>query len=254
MMNNRRVEICGVNTENLKTIPEKLKIELIKKAQSGDKIARDQMIEGNLKLVLSVVQRFSNRSKSLDDIFQIGTIGLIKAVDNFDISQKTKFSTYAVPMIIGEIRRYMRDNTQLRVSRSMRETAYKAIQVKESIFSETGKEPTIDEIAEKLGTSGENIAVALESISEPISLDEPIFNGDDENLTLMDQIGTDYDESWIDEIFIKQQINNLGKKEKLILSMRFISGMTQVKVAQKLNISQAQVSRIEKNAIKKIRK
>lgn len=253
-MLSKRVEICGVNTGNLKTIPEKLKIELIKKAQSGDKNARNQMIESNLKLVLSVVQRFSNRVKSLDDIFQIGTIGLIKAVDNFDISQNTKFSTYAVPMIIGEIRRYMRDNTQIRVSRSMRETAYKAIQIRENIFSETGKEPTIDEISEKLGISRENIIISLESISDPVSLSEPVFTGNnDENLTLMDQISGENDESWIDEILIKQQIKNLSKKEKLILSMRFLSGLTQTKVAEKLNISQAQVSRIEKHAIKKIK-
>ena len=253
IMLSKRVEICGVNTENLKVIPEKLKIKLIKRAQSGDKNARSQMIEGNLKLVLSVVQRFASKAKSLDDIFQIGTIGLIKAVDNFDISQNTKFSTYAVPMIIGEIRRYMRDNTQIRVSRSMRETAYKAIQIRESIFTENGKEPTIDEIAEKLGISCENIVIALESISDPVSLSEPIFTGNDENLTLMDQISGENDESWLEEILIKEQIKNLSKKEKLILSLRFLSGFTQTKVAEKLNISQAQVSRIEKNAIKKIR-
>ena len=252
-MLSKRVEICGVNTKSLKVIPEELKVKLIKKAQSGDKNARNQMIEGNLKLVLSVVQRFANRAKSLDDIFQIGTIGLIKAVDNFDISQNTKFSTYAVPMIIGEIRRYMRDNTQIKVSRSMRETAYKAIQIRESIFTETGKEPTIDEIAEKLGISCENIVVALESISDPVSLSEPIFTGNDENLTLMDQISSESDDSWLEEILIKEQIKKLSEKEKLILSLRFLSGFTQTKVAEKLNISQAQVSRIEKNAIKKIR-
>ena len=252
-MLSKRVEICGVNTKSLKVIPEELKVKLIKKAQSGDKNARNQMIEGNLKLVLSVVQRFASRAKSLDDIFQIGTIGLIKAVDNFDISQNTKFSTYAVPMIIGEIRRYMRDNTQIKVSRSMRETAYKAIQIRESIFTETGKEPTIDEIAEKLGISCENIVVALESISDPVSLSEPIFTGNDENLTLMDQISSESDDSWLEEILIKEQIKKLSEKEKLILSLRFLSGFTQTKVAEKLNISQAQVSRIEKNAIKKIR-
>ena len=231
-----------------------LQSELIKKAQSGDKNARNQMIEGNLKLVLSVVQRFASRAKSLDDIFQIGTIGLIKAVDNFDISQNTKFSTYAVPMIIGEIRRYMRDNTQIRVSRSMRETAYKAVQIRESILSETGKEPTIDEISEKLNIPSENIIIALESISDPVSLSEPVFAGNnDENLTLMDQIGGENDESWPEVILIKDQIKNLDQKEKLILSLRFLSGLTQTKVAKRLNISQAQVSRIEKNAIKKIK-
>ena len=253
-MNNRKVDLCGLNTNNLKPIPEKTKIDLIKKAHYGDNIARNQMIEGNLKLVLSVIQKFSTRNESLDDIFQVGAIGLIKAIDNFDLSHNTKFSTYAVPMIIGEIRRYIRDNTSIRVSRSMRETAYKAIQIREKILNETGVEPHIDEIARKLGVSPEDISISLESITDPISLEEPIFSGEDESLCLIDQIQDEESESWTDEIFIKQKIKNLTKKEKLILTMRFISGLTQTKVSKKLNISQAQVSRIEKNAIQKIEK
>ena len=249
---NRRVEICGINTSNLKVIPEKMKFDLIKKAQSGDRYAREKLIEGNLKLVLSVIKKFSLKNESIDDIFQIGTIGLIKAVDNFDISHNTKFSTYAVPMIIGEIRRYIRDNTTIRVSRSLKETAYKSIQIREKIFNETGKDPTLDEISKKLEISKENIAISLESVSDPISLEEPI-GSNDEKLLLMDQISNEGDEFWTDEIIIKDRIKNLSEKEKIILSMRFLSGFTQIKVAKRLNISQAQVSRIEKNAIKKIK-
>ena len=252
-MNSRKVEICGVNTENLKVLSEKSKINLIKMAKSGDKKSREKLIECNLKLVLSVVQKFSNRTESLDDIFQVGTIGLIKAIDNFDLSQNTRFSTYAVPMIIGEIRRYLRDNTSIHVSRSMREIAYKSIQVKEEIFCETGREPTVGEISKKLGVSKETISISLESIVDPVSLDEPVFSGEDENVCLVEQIQSNEDEDWVDEILIKDQIKKLSNKEKLILSLRFLKGLTQTKVAKKLNISQAQVSRIEKNAIRKIK-
>lgn len=249
---NKRVQITGINTSNLEVIPEKLKMDLIKKSHAGDKYARDKLIEGNLKLVLRIVQKFSGKSESVDDLFQIGTIGLIKAVDNFDISHNTKFSTYAVPMIIGEIRRYIRDNSPVRVSRSMKEIAYKSIQIREKIFNETGKDPSLDEIAEKLHVSKESIAISLESIADPVSLEEPI-GGDDENLSLMDQISNEGNEFWTDQIMINDRIKNLSKKEKMILSMRFIKGLTQTKVATSLNISQAQVSRIEKNAIKKIK-
>lgn len=252
-MNSRKVEICGVNTGNLKVLSEKSKINLIKMAKSGDKKSREKLIECNLKLVLSVVQKFSNRTESLDDIFQVGTIGLIKAIDNFDLSQNTRFSTYAVPMIIGEIRRYLRDNTSIHVSRSMREIAYKSIQAKEEIFCETGREPTVSEISKKLGVSKETISISLESIVDPVSLDEPIFSGEDENFCLVEQIQSNEDEDWVDEILIKDQIKKLSDKEKLILSLRFLKGLTQTKVAKKLNISQAQVSRIEKNAIRKIK-
>jgi len=249
---NKRVQITGINTSNLEVIPEKLKIDLIKKSHEGDKSARDKLIEGNLKLVLRIVQKFAGRSESVDDLFQIGTIGLIKAVDNFDISHNTKFSTYAVPMIIGEIRRYIRDNSPVRVSRSMKEIAYKSIQIREKIFNETGKDPSLEEISEKLQVSKEIIAISLESIADPVSLEEPI-GSEDENLSLMDQISNEGDEFWTDQIMINDKIKNLSKKEKMILSMRFIKGLTQTKVATFLNISQAQVSRIEKNAIKKIK-
>lgn len=252
-MNSRKVEICGVNTGNLKVLSEKSKINLIKMAKSGDKKSREKLIECNLKLVLSVVQKFSNRTDSLDDIFQVGTIGLIKAIDNFDLSQNTRFSTYAVPMIIGEIRRYLRDNTSIHVSRSMREIAYKSIQAKEEIFCETGREPTVSEISKKLGVSKETISISLESIIDPVSLDEPVFSGEDESVCLVEQIQSNEDEDWVDEILIKDQIKKLSDKEKLILSLRFLKGLTQTKVAKKLNISQAQVSRIEKNAIRKIK-
>lgn len=249
---NKRVQITGINTSNLEVIPEKLKMDLIKKSHEGDKSARDKLIEGNLKLVLRIVQKFAGRSESVDDLFQIGTIGLIKAVDNFDMSHNTKFSTYAVPMIIGEIRRYIRDNSPVRVSRSMKEIAYKSIQIREKIFNETGRDPSLDEISKKLNVSKESIAISLESIADPVSLEEPI-GGDDENLSLMDQISIGGDEFWTDQIMINDRIKNLSKKEKMILSMRFIKGLTQTKVALSLNISQAQVSRIEKNAIKKIK-
>ena len=252
-MNSRKVEICGVNTGNLKVLSEKSKINLIKMAKNGDKKSREKLIECNLKLVLSVVQKFSNRTDSLDDIFQVGTIGLIKAIDNFDLSQNTRFSTYAVPMIIGEIRRYLRDNTSIHVSRSMREIAYKSIQAKEEIFCETGREPTVSEISKKLGVSKETISISLESIVDPVSLDEPVFSGEDESVCLVEQIQSNEDEDWVDEILIKDQIKKLSDKEKLILSLRFLKGLTQTKVAKKLNISQAQVSRIEKNAIRKIK-
>ncbi|MCL2311608.1 MAG: SigB/SigF/SigG family RNA polymerase sigma factor [Firmicutes bacterium] len=251
-MPRNRVEICGIGTNKLKTIPEKEKIKLITKAQSGDMSAREKLINGNLRLVLSVVQRFANRGEPLDDLFQIGTIGLIKAVDNFNILQKTRFSTYAVPMVIGEIRRYIRDNTSIRVSRSMRDTAYKAIQIKEKIFANKSKEATIEEIAEELETTKESVAIALESIVEPTSLDEP-FSGNEDSISLIDQISGETDEMWLDEILLKQRIKNLDSREKTILSKRFLSGKTQTEVAKEINISQAQVSRIEKNAIRKVK-
>ena len=250
----KRVEICGISTGNIKTIKEKEKMNLIKKAQNGDIEARDELIKGNLRLVLSVVQKFSNRSDALDDIFQVGTIGLIKAVDNFDISQNTRFSTYAVPMIIGEIRRYIRDNASIRVSRSMREIAYKAMNIKEEIFKSTGKEPTIDEISQKLEIPKETISISLESISDPLSLDEPIFSNDHDSTSLIDQLESESDKSWTDFIVVKDRIKSLSKREKLIISMRCLQGLTQTEVSKQLNISQAQVSRLEKNAIKKIKK
>ncbi|MDR1240532.1 MAG: SigB/SigF/SigG family RNA polymerase sigma factor [Oscillospiraceae bacterium] len=251
-MRQNKVEICGLNTSNIKVIPEKEKIKLITKAREGDTDAKDKLVKGNLRLVLSVVQKFSNRGEPLDDLFQIGCIGLIKAINNFNISQNTRFSTYAVPMIIGEIRRYLRDNTTVRVSRSMHDIAYKSIQVRERIFSEKNKEPTLEEIAKELEIPKETIAIALEAMTEPTSLNEPVFTSGDENLCLMDQVSGDNSESWTNEITIRQEIKNLSPREKMVLSLRFLGGKTQTQVAEKIGISQAQVSRIEKISMKKI--
>ena len=250
-MINRQIKICELNTSKIKLIREKDKINLIKKAQKGDIEARNKMVEGNLRLVLSVTQKFSNRGEPLDDIFQIGTIGLIKAIDNFDISQNTRFSTYAVPMIIGEIRRYIRDNSPVKVSRTMKEIAYKVINLKEEILKRTGIEPSLEELSEKLEVSKEMISISLEAVVEPLSLDEPVSD-ENENTTLLDQLESENDEFWTDSIVIEERTKNLSKKEKLILSMRYLKGLTQTEVAKKLNISQAQVSRIEKNIISKI--
>jgi len=251
-MINRQIKICELNTSKIKLIHEKEKIELIKKAQKGDIEARNKMVEGNLRLVLSVTQKFSNRNEPLEDIFQIGTIGLIKAIDNFDISQNTRFSTYAVPMIIGEIRRYIRDNSPIKVSRSMKEIAYKTINLKEEILKKTGIEPTIEELSERLEISKEMISISLEAVIDPLSLDEPVSE-ENENTTLLDQLESDNDEFWADSIVMEERTRNLSKKEKLILSMRYLKGLTQTEVAKKLKISQAQVSRIEKNIISKIK-
>lgn len=250
-----KVEICGVNTSKLKVLPEKEKMRLLKLAKEGDQNARDQLIQGNLRLVLSVIQKFTNRGESLDDLFQIGCIGLIKSIDNFDISQNVRFSTYAVPMIIGEIRRYLRDNSSVRISRSMRDIAYKAIQIKERMINENNKEPTIEEIAEEMEVPSENIVLALESIVEPVSLYEPVFSDGNDTVYVMDQIGDKNDDNnWLDEIALKQSIKNLNKREKQILSLRFLKGKTQMEVASEIGISQAQVSRLEKGAMKKVKK
>ncbi len=250
-----KVEICGVNTSKLKVLPEKEKMRLLKLAKEGDQNARDQLIQGNLRLVLSVIQKFTNRGESLDDLFQIGCIGLIKSIDNFDISQNVRFSTYAVPMIIGEIRRYLRDNSSVRISRSMRDIAYKAIQIKERMINENNKEPTIEEIAEEMEVPSENIVLALESIVEPVSLYEPVFSDGNDTVYVMDQIGDKNDDNnWLDEIALKQSIKDLNKREKQILSLRFLKGKTQMEVASEIGISQAQVSRLEKGAMKKVKK
>lgn len=250
-----KVEICGVNTSKLKVLPEKEKMRLLKLVKEGDQNARDQLIQGNLRLVLSVIQKFTNRGESLDDLFQIGCIGLIKSIDNFDISQNVRFSTYAVPMIIGEIRRYLRDNSSVRISRSMRDIAYKAIQIKERMINENNKEPTIEEIAEEMEVPSENIVLALESIVEPVSLYEPVFSDGNDTVYVMDQIGDKNDDNnWLDEIALKQSIRDLNKREKQILSLRFLKGKTQMEVASEIGISQAQVSRLEKGAMKKVKK
>lgn len=249
-----KVEICGVNTSNLKVLKEAQKIELLKQIKEGNKKARDELIEGNLRLVLSVIQRFTNRGENLDDLFQVGCIGLIKSIDNFDVNQNVRFSTYAVPMIIGEIRRYLRDNNSVRVSRSMRDTAYHAMQMREEIQNETNREATIEEIAEKLELPREQLVIALEAIVDPVSLYEPVYSDGGDTIYVMDQIGDNSSEKdWIDEILIKESIKNLSPREKKILSMRFMQGMTQMEVANEVGISQAQVSRLEKGAIKKIK-
>lgn len=249
-----KVEICGVNTAKLKVLKESEKIELLGKAQNGDNYSREQLINGNLRLVLSVIQRFTNRGENLDDLFQVGCIGLIKAIDNFDITQNVKFSTYAVPMIIGEIRRYLRDNNALRVSRSMRDTAYHAMQVKERLQNELHRDPTIEEIAKELDVDKASVVIALEAIVEPVSLYEPVYSDGGDTIYVMDQISSfDTDKDWLDEIMIKETIKNLSDREKKILSLRFMKGKTQMEVADEIGISQAQVSRLEKFAIDKIK-
>ncbi len=253
-MQYNKVEICGVNTTKLKVLPEKEKMRLLKLVKQGDLDARDQLISGNLRLVLSVIQRFTNRGETLDDLFQVGCIGLIKSIDNFDISQNVRFSTYAVPMIIGEIRRYLRDNNSIRVSRSMRDIAYKAMQIKEKFTNENNREPSIDEIASEMETSRENIVLALESIVEPVSLYEPVFSDGTDTVYVMDQVGDKNDDNnWLDEISLKQSISDLSDREKKILSLRFFKGKTQMEVANEIGISQAQVSRLENGAMEKIK-
>lgn len=249
-----KVEICGINTATLKVLSEKEKREYLELAKKGDRAAREKLINGNLRLVLSVIQRFSNRGETLDDLFQIGCIGLIKAIDNFDTSHDVRFSTYAVPMIIGEVRRYLRDNNPVRVSRSMRDTAYHAMKIREQLINETGKEPPVELIAEKLGLPKENVVIALEAIVEPVSFNEPVYSNGGDTIYLMEQIASGEDEhDWIDEMMLKEAIKNLPEREKKILSMRFMQGMTQTEVAKEIGISQAQVSRLEKSAIKGIK-
>lgn len=253
-MQYNKVEICGVNTAKLKVLKESEKMELLKQMHAGDKTARDKLVNGNLRLVLSVIQRFVNRGENLDDLFQVGTIGLMKAIDNFDISQNVRFSTYAVPMIIGEVRRYLRDNNALRVSRSMRDTAYHAMQVKEQLQAKLNRDPTMEEIAEALKIPVSEVVVALEAIVEPVSLYEPVYSDGGDTIYVMDQVGsTDSDSDWLDEITIKETIRNLSPREKKILALRFMDGKTQTEVAFEIGISQAQVSRLEKGAIRKIK-
>ncbi len=250
-----KVEICGVNTATLKVLTEAEKISLLRKMQAGDKKARETLVNGNLRLVLSVIQRFTQRGENLDDLFQVGCIGLIKAIDNFDLSLDVRFSTYAVPMIIGEIRRYLRDNNAIRISRSMRDTAYRAMQTKEQLIAENHCEPTIEEIAKRLEMKKEDIVVALEAIVDPISLYEPIYNDGGDTIYVMDQVSDrNDDKSWLDEIALKEAIAALSNREKKILNLRFFKGLTQVEVSTEIGISQAQVSRLEKGALDKIKK
>ncbi len=248
-----KVEICGVNTAKLKVLKNSETINLLRESQNGNKIAREELIAGNLRLVLSVIQRFSNRGENPDDLFQVGCIGLIKAIDHFDLSHGVQFSTYGVPMIIGEVRRFLRDNNSVRVSRSLRDIAYKAMQCKEKFIAENGREPTINEVAKLMEMRKEEVVIALEAIVEPMSLYEPVFSDGGDTIYVMDQIGSGKDTDWLEEISFKQAIKDLDEREKRILNMRFMQGKTQINVADEIGISQAQVSRLEKFALKKIK-
>lgn len=248
-----KVEICGINTTKLKVLKNSETIALLHKSQNGDLNAREELISGNLRLVLSVIQRFTNRGENPDDLFQVGCIGLMKAIDHFDLSQGVQFSTYGVPMIIGEVRRFLRDNNSVRVSRSIRDTAYKSMQCKEKLRAQLGREPSVSEIAKELQYKREDIVVALEAIVEPVSLYEPVFNDGGDTIFIMDQVGGSNDSDWLEEISFKQAIKELGNREKKILYMRFMEGKTQMIVADEIGISQAQVSRLEKGALKKIK-
>lgn len=253
---NKKVEICGVNTSKLPVLTRKEKEELFAKIQQGDKKAREQYINGNLKLVLSVIKKFNNRKENPDDLFQIGCIGLIKAIDNFDVTQGVQFSTYAVPMIIGEIRRYLRDNNAIRVSRSLRDTAYKALSAKERLSTSNFKEPTISDISKEIDIPKEEIVMALDAIQDPISLFEPIYHDGADAVFVVDQVKDDKntDEAWLEKIALKEAMKKLNKREKQILKMRFYQGKTQMEVAEEISISQAQVSRLEKSALNHMRK
>ncbi len=249
-----KVEICGVNTSTLKVLSEKEKTALLQRVRQGDTAAREEMVNGNLRLVLSVVQRFTGRGENLDDLFQVGCIGLVKSIDNFDITQNVRFSTYAVPMIIGEIRRYLRDNNSIRISRSVRDTAYKAMQVKERLTAEKQREPTATEIAQELGIPREEVVIALEAIVEPVSLYEPVYADGGDTIYVLDQVGDHNDDrNWLDEIALKEAMNNLSEREKKILYLRFFKGKTQIEVSTEIGISQAQVSRLEKGALQQIK-
>ena len=250
-----KVEICGVNTAELKTLREPEKMELLRRARAGDQQARDEMIRCNLRLVLSVIQKFTNRGENLDDLFQVGCVGLIKAIDHFDPNLNVRFSTYGVPMIIGEIRRYLRDNNMVRVSRSMRDLAYKAMQTREQLQGKNGREPTVEEISREMGNPKEDVVLALESIMEPSSLYDPVYSDGRDTIFVMDQIkDRSTDSDWLEEIALRQAMGELSEREKKILSLRFFSGKTQIEVSRQVGISQAQVSRIEKGALERIKK
>lgn len=253
-----KVEICGVDTSKLPVLKNKEMRELFEQLQGGDNSAREKLVNGNLRLVLSVIQRFNNRGEYVDDLFQVGCIGLMKSIDNFDLSQNVKFSTYAVPMIIGEIRRYLRDNNPIRVSRSLRDIAYKALQVRDSLMAEKSRErePTVQEISKVLNVPKEDVVFALDAIQDPVSLFEPIYNDGGDPIYVMDQISDEKqkDNQWIEEIALKEAMIRLSEREKLILNMRFFQGKTQMEVADEIGISQAQVSRLEKAAIQQMNK
>ncbi|MBO4293608.1 MAG: RNA polymerase sporulation sigma factor SigG [Clostridia bacterium] len=251
-----KVEICGVNTSKLPLLTKKEKEELFKKIKEGDEEARQTFINGNLRLILSVIKRFRGRGENVDDLFQVGCVGLIKAIDNFDITQGVQFSTYAVPMVIGEIKRYLRDNNSIRVSRSVRDLAYKSMQFKEKYTKEKGEEPTIAQIAKELGAPEEDVSLSLDAIQDPVSLQEPVFNDGQESIFIMDQVKDtkNTDDSWAENMTIKQAMDKLNEKEKMIVNKRFFEGRTQMEVASEIGISQAQVSRLEKSALSHLKR
>ncbi len=251
-----KVEIAGVNTSALKTLKNNENLELLRRMRAGDMAARNRLIEGNLRLVLSVIQRFASRGENADDLFQVGCVGLIKAIDNFDTSQPVKFSTYGVPMIVGEIRRYLRDNSSIRVSRSLRDTAYKVLQARERLMADGQREPTVEQIARELDIPREEVVFALDAMSDPVSLYEPVYSDAGDALCVMDQIRDtkNTEEDWTNRIALKDALRHLNERERRILSMRFYEGKTQMEVSGEVGISQAQVSRLEKGAINTIRK
>lgn len=250
-----KVEICGVNTAKLPVLKNAETMDLIRRAQLGDKEAKDQVIMGNLRLVLSVVQRFANRGEPMDDLFQVGVIGLLKAVENFDITQPVRFSTYGVPMIIGEIRRFLRDGSRVKISRSMRDNAYRALTAREELINKLQREPTVEEIAEKIELPRETVVFAMEAISDPVSLYDPVFQDGGDAICVMDQVRDigNTDDSWIEQLSMKQVMESLSGREKRILALRFYDGKTQMEVAAEIGISQAQVSRLEKGVMQKIK-
>ena len=250
-----KVEICGVNTSKLKTLTDEEKRELLQRAKAGDSVARDELIYGNLRLVLSIIQRFSGRRENVDDLFQVGCIGLIKAVDNFNLELDVKFSTYAVPMIIGEIRRYLRDNNSIRISRSVRDLAYRALQAREELTREKEREPSVEEIAQKLGEEKEAVVRAMEAIVEPISLYEPVYSENGDSIYVMDQLSdtSAEDEHWIENIALREAMKRLSERERKIIEMRSYQSKTQMEIAQSIGISQAQVSRLEKGALARMK-
>ncbi len=251
-----KVEICGVNTAKLKNLTDEEKRDLLKRTKEGDSEARCKLIDGNLRLVLSIIQRFTNRRENLDDLFQVGCIGLIKAIDNFNTELDVKFSTYAVPMIIGEVRRYLRDNNTIRVSRSVRDLAYKALQAKEQLSKTLLREPTVEDIAKAVGEPQEAVSRAMEAIVEPVSLYDSVFNDGGDSIFVIDQISDHSvdDDVWLEDIALREAMKKLGKREKDIIHMRFFNGKTQMEIAEEIGISQAQVSRLEKGALERIKK
>lgn len=251
-----KVEICGVNTSHLEILTAEETDSLLRRSAKGDPAAREKLISCNLRLVLSVIQRFSNRGESMDDLFQVGCIGLIKSIDHFNVDLNVRFSTYAVPMIIGEVRRYLRDNSSIRVSRSMRDTAYRALQAKEAFINAHQREPTIEELAKEMDVPREDIVFALDAITDPVSLYEPVFESNGDAVCVMDQVGDtkNTDEHWLEQIVLKEAIAQLSPREQHILTLRFFEGRTQMEVADEIHISQAQVSRLEKSALERIRK